>query len=573
MTAAVLALLASLPFLQVAGFAFLNYDDPLHVGARPEVLSGLDLDGFLWSLTATPSNLWHPLTWISYMAEVSVFGGGAESPGIHHLGNLVLHLGATVFFFLLLRNLEISATIAGLAALLFSVHPLQAEPVAWISSRKDVLYGFFAMAALFCHSRRLQGRSDAWRWAALLTMVAAVCSKPTAVILPGLFLLLDYFAQSPDRRGAATGGNEFLRRVLDKWPYLVVSVLGALGAVAIQYSGSHGSFVSEEGLAERLALLPAGVGFYLQRVFWPVGLTFDYAAPAGARRLVLTCVGCLTLVAPIIWAGRLWGGNRSFRIILLGWLWFLVCLSPVLGFFYVGSGFTADRYAYLALAGPTLALALLVGSPAKSGGRNAGRAGGGMVVFGLLAVVAGVLCHRQARVWKDDLAFFSHGVAVEPESGVAQTNLASLHRLRGEDDLALLHYRKALKLHASHYIVHYNMAAIHRKRGMLAEAIESCRLSLRSHPEYARSYHLLGELLEERELGGAEALDHFERALRIEPRNARFAISLALANARRQRYEEADRVLRDVLGKGVVSPAQGERIRGLLQKLDPYLKK
>ncbi len=186
-------------------------------------------------------------------------------------------------------------------------------------------------------------------------------------------------------------------------------------------------------------------------------------------------------------------------------------------------------------------------------------------------VASGLLTHRQVRVWKDDFALFSHGVAAEPMSGVAQTNMASLYRLRGDDDLALHHYEKALRLDASHFIVYYNMAAIYRDREMFPRAIEACRMSLRIYPDYARSHHLLGELLESRQAGEDEALAHLERAFRIEPWNGRFAISLALANASRGRFADADRVLRDVLEAGSVSPRRRERIVVIREKLAPYL--
>ena len=564
----------SLPFLQVSEFGFLNYDDPLHVGEQAQVLDGLGARGVLWSLTATPSNLWHPLTWLSYMAEVSCFGGGGAAPGVHHLGNLALHLGATVFFYILLRNLDSSAVVAAVVAVLFSVHPLHVEPVAWISSRKDVLYGFFALGALVSYRKWQQAEGGwgyvrvGWFWVALGALVAAVASKPTAVILPGLFLLLDEIPTGKGQgQGKATPGRAgglFLRRVGEKWPFFLVSALGVATAVSIQYSGSHAGFMAGHGLVERLALLPASVAFYLQHTFWPAGLCFDYASPTGLRRMLLTGSGLLVLVAG---AGSLFFlGSRRWSPVAVGLLWYLVCLAPVLGIFYVGSGFTADRYAYLALGGPAVALAAWL--EALRGRRRLVA----VVLVGLAALFAGVLSFRQAGVWKDDAALFSHGVRIEPGSGVAQTNLASLYRLQKKEDLALDHYQRALKLDSSRYIIHYNMAAIYRGRGMVSEAIEACRLSLKSHPKYARSHHLLGKLLEEPVSSEEKAaLFHLEEASRIEPESSRFAITLAQAYARRGSYNSAERVLRDVLQIGTPSQAERKRIDRFLRKLAPYL--
>ena len=181
--AIVVLVLAALPLLQATSFSFVGYDDPLHVSEQPMVLSGLNGESLTWSLSATPTNLWHPLTWISYMVDVSWFGGGTGAPEVHHTGNLILHLGATLLFFLLLRSLKVSTLVSAIVALAFSMHPLHVEPVAWVSSRKDVLYAFFSLAALLCYTRQVSsaGRHSGWFWFTLMLTAAAMASKPAAI--------------------------------------------------------------------------------------------------------------------------------------------------------------------------------------------------------------------------------------------------------------------------------------------------------------------------------------------------------------------------------------------------------
>ena len=551
--------LSALPFLQVGGFAFLNYDDPLHVSAQPAVLSGLNAQSVTWAMSATPSNLWHPLTWMSYMAEVSFFGGGAESPGVHHLGNLFLHQCATCFFFVLLRTLRVSTLVAGVVALIFSLHPLHVEPVAWISSRKDVLCAFFAMASLSCYSLSKQNKSRRWFWLTWLTFVAALTSKPAAIVLPALFMLLDYFPVPSQGMGTYL---PWLKQVnlqfRDKWGYFMLSGVAVVITVMTQYSGSHGEFIGQQGIVSRLSYLPATIAFYLQHSLFPKPLTFEYAFPEGVRFAVLSLLGVVFLLGLVVLYWR-----RYAPALLVGCLWFLVCLAPVLGVFYVGSGFTADRYMYIALAGPALALAVWLQSLAVA--RR-------MMALGAVACVTllfGVFSYQQVGVWKNDVTLFTHGVRVEPMSGTAQTNLATLYRGVGNDDLALIHYKKALKLHASYYIIYYNMAQIYSGRGERMKAVEACRLSLRSHPGYARSHHFLAQLLVATSTSlDDEAMLHFEQAYQLDPGNVRFALSCARAYAKRKRYAEASDVLRRIMTHGALSRQDKDDIEVMQGKLN-----
>ena len=567
--------LASLPFLQVTGFSLLNYDDPLHISTQPMVMKGLTGESAVWSMTATPSNLWHPLTWLSFMAEVSFFGGGADAPGVHHIGNLVLHLGATCFFFLLLRSLRISALVAALVTLLFSVHPLHVEPVAWISSRKDVLYAFFAMVSLWSYSRSVYAEKNrgVWFCVTMLTMAAALASKPSAIILPGLFILIDYLPRHghlESEEGIVT--SNIIKNVVRKWPYIFLSGVVAVAAIMIQYMGSHQNAIAADGILSRLSLLPASLGFYLQHVFWPRPLCFDYAVPVGARFTILSIAGVMLLLGI---SGAAWRLRQYFPSLMIGWLWFLICLAPVLGFFYVGTSFTSDRYTYLALAGPALALAVWLD-------RWLGQFGKRFVApssfVSLLTLLLGVMSYQQCKVWADDESLFSHGVAVEPRSDVAHTNLAGVYRLQGKDDWALYHYIKALNLNSRGYIIYYNIARIQHRRGEFDNAIESCREALNDHQYFARAHHLLGQLLEEKQAGTDEAMEHLEQAFRIggqkhDPWLARYAYSCGLAFAKRGRYAEAQRVLLIAQKRAPMSSAQRGKIDQLLVKLKPYLGK
>ena len=574
--ALLILILASIPFVQVASFSFVSYDDPLHVFEQPMVLSGLNKESIAWSLGATPSNLWHPLTWISYMAEVSFLGGGADNPEIHHLGNLILHLGATLFFFLLLRSLRISMLVAVLVTLVFSLHPLHVEPVAWISSRKDTLCAFFSLLSLFSYSQsqRSERNTRCWFWITLIAMVAALASKPSAVILPGLFVLIDYLPREGDQRPKVHG---LIQNMVQKWPHFTVAALAAIVTITVQYSGSHEPLISQQSLWSRLSLIPASLGFYLQHTLWPSRLCFDYATPTGEHFIILTIFGAVLLLGISALSCML---RHRFPAAMAGWLWLLLCLMPVLGFFYVGSSFTSDRYTYLALAGPALSLAVWL-DLLKSRKRTMA-----LTVLLLVTFMLGATSYRQTKIWQDDSSLFSYGISIEPRSDLAQTNFARLCSLEGQDELALKHYNKALMLEASrHYIIHHNIALIQYRHGHQEAATQSCRLSLEGYSEYAPAHHLLGQLLEKEKKHTAAqgtspqadiAMDHLGKAFQIgvqgdDPWLPKYAYSCGLAHAKRGQYQEAKRVLDIAMNSGHLNKSDREKITALLEMLGPYL--
>lgn len=555
-----LLVVVALPFLQVRHFDFVNYDDPMHVGQQPVVLQGLTPEGVRWSLTATDSNLWHPLTWISYMADVSLFGGGAERPGVHHLVNLGLHLLAVLALFLLLRRLGVTALLAWLAAALYGMHPLQAEPVAWISSRKDVLSSALALLCLLAYTRcRLASLAGArpsrgWRAAVWLLLAAALASKPSTVILPGLFVVIDGLLARSRPMAAVAWSGFLVRRALAQWPFLLLTATVALVAIAVQGAGTHAIAMAGDPVADRLMQLPARLGFFLQRTLWPEDLAFDYPPPAGRRLLLLWSALGVGLLAAITWllaartaTRRLWG---------LGLAWYVLCLLPVLGLVYVSPSFTNDRYLHLGVAGPLLALALTLSTAPVPANRRrlAAIATGG---WALLLPLAGALTWRQTAVWRDTGSLFRHGVMAAPMSATAWSNLASWHGTEGRTDLAIENFQRALALQPDHPVANYNLGYLQWTRGQTAEAVDSLRRSVTANPVYAPAHNLLGMVLgDRRQLAHYEpekALDHLRRAHEIQPANGLFLKDYAEALVALGELEQAQDVLRQ--GLATVHPS------------------
>ena len=559
-----LVLLASLPFWQVAAFDFLNYDDPLHVTKQPAVLAGATLDSLQWALTATPSNLWHPLTWWSFIFEVEWLGGGADAPQVHHVTNLLLHLANSALFLLLLRVLKIPLAIGFAASLAFAMHPLHVEPVAWISARKDLLSGFFSLLSLLAYVRhcRLAPSVSGWGLLSLVAALAAMVSKPVAVVLPVLLVLLDFIPQGPETEARAARYS-LLRLLVEKWLFFLMAIGLALISIKAQYAGSLASDIGQQDLLHRLADIPAKLAFYIQHLLWPLGLSFEYSPPEGLHFWLLSGVG-LALLISATWV--LITQARRHPALWISVAWFLVCLLPMLGLVYAGGDFTADRYTYLALAGPLLGLALWMATLSIQMSR---------VATGVLVTVAlllGGMSHQQASYWKNDLALFLRGVEVQPRSATAHTNLAGVYRLQGDNAQALHHYQTALGLDSKAYIVNYNMAAIHRQQGNLTAAIDALQASLQSHPGYARSHRLLGQLLDQQAQAAglplpAAGLEHARRAFEIEPHQYDTALVYAGALANRGRNPEAARVLSSLMQQGGLTPGQLQHLENLQRKL------
>lgn len=536
---AFLLVFSLVPYLQSLNFGFVNYDAPLHVSAQPGVLDGISGESVSWAMTATPGNLWHPLTWISYMAEVQWFGGGAEAPGVHHGGNLFLYAVTILFLFLLVRKLGVSALWAFIAVLFFALHPLHSEPVAWVSARKDLLSGVFVLASLLGYvlGGSAVGRAKwGWKSLSLIAFAAALLSKPSAVVLPALLILLDWFPlrQSGFEKAgseALSWGAVFRSQLRSKGVYFAMALVAALVAISVQGGGTHQDFASESSLASRLSDAPGHLAFYFQRLLWPTGLIFEYSRPEGLASTLYTVVG-LILVLGVSWLA--WRQRQRFPEIMLGWLWVLVCLSPVLGLVYIGSGYTADRYWYLALVGPALTVAFLL--QRKTRWQNA------KIPVALVALlVLGTLSFKQTKVWKNDFALFHHAVEVDPHHLTALGNLGSYYRVQKDDEQALKYYEAALKINPHDHIVHYNVAHIRNNQGDRAGSIAACRACLDGYPNYARAHHLLGVLLADQShqdtYAPDESLRHLRKAFELDQSKPRYAINLVF-NLHQQRHPE-----------------------------------
>ena len=566
-TAIICALLAGAVFLVfITAFKhdFVNYDDDQYVYENPQVSRGLTKESATWAFTHRYSNNWHPLTWLSHMADCEMFG---LKPGVHHLTNVALHAFNAVLLFLLLRKLTGSQWRATFVAAMFAIHPLRVESVAWIAERKDVLSGCFFLLALLAYTKyaeaaRLRGAPDK-RWYAI-TLLAFACglmSKPMLVTLPGVLLLLDFW---PLRRTTSFSLATWRPLVQEKIPLAALSLASCVATLIAQREAAA-SFVTLP-IGTRLANAIAAVGVYFWQLIWPAKLAAFYPYADSGELAFQTTAGLVLLLAISFLAWK----QRAYRPwLLFGWLWYLGMLTPVIGIVQVGEQAHADRYTYLPQIGIVLALVWGIAEwSAKIPQRlMAIRVSGGLVLVALAFATTQQTAHwRDSRsLWERALAVtknnslahnnlghvlitegkpaeaiehFHKALRIEPKLAEAENNLGTVFMDMGRTAEAMTHFERALKLKPHYAEANNNYATLLVPAGRHAEAVTYFERALKSRPDYPEVHYNLGNL---RSSQGrpADSIPHYEQALRLRPRYAKAYYGLGAALVLQRRPDEA----------------------------------
>ena len=488
-------------FWPVQSFEFLNYDDPQYVLRNDVVREGLSAEGLRWAFTTTAVSNWHPLTWISHMTDVQLFG---LDPGMHHLSSLFLHTAGTILMFLALLAMTGRPWHSGAAAALFALHPLHVESVAWVAERKDLLSGVFWWACLVAYAR-YAAKPGTVRYlltAALFT--AGLMAKPMVVTLPAVMLLLDFW---PLRRFSSARRPAML--VAEKVPFFLLALLSA----AVTWSAQQGA-----GSMRSLAVYPLDVRIgnalhscaaYLGKTLLPVSLAVFYPHPGA---LPLWKISLAALLLAVISAAALWT-VKSRPWFLTGWAWFLVTLLPVIGIVQVGWQGMADRYTYIPLAG--IFIALVWGAAEIVPLRPAGRAAAALLALGVM-ISLGLTARQQLMTWRSSTTLFEHALAVTVDNYVAHHNLAAALVASGRGTEAESHYREVIRLRPDYEKAYVSLGALLAGEGRSAEAAALFRAALGRVPDFAEAHYNLGVVLIR--TGKYEnALEHLERAAKTRP--------------------------------------------------------
>ena len=522
-----LAFLTLLAYWEVQGNEFVYYDDHSYITENPRVKAGLTLEGIGWAFTSSHSFNWHPLTWISHMLDVELYG---LNPAGHHWNSLLLHLANTLLLFLLFHRMTGSSWRSGMVAALFSLHPLHVESVAWASERKDVLCTLFWMLAMLSYVSYTRKREWKRYSLALFLFGLGLLSKPMVVTLPFALLLLDFW---PLRRytGPGEGGGlkRFLHLCREKVPFFVFSAL--IGIVTFFVQKTYGAVADELSLVSRISNALVSYVRYIFKTLWPSDLTCFYPHPVGSLGLWQVLGAFLILSAATWLVFRL---RRSSPHLLVGWLWYLVTLLPVIGLVQVGEQAIADRYTYIPLIGLFLMACWSIPSVSRRTilSKWALGASTGAILLILLSLTRG-----QAAHWRDTLSLFRHEVQVSPESPMAHFHLATALEAQGRQEEAKEEYAEALRIRPGFQVGHYQLGNLLNGMGRPLDAIGHFQQAVALNPRDYKAHNNLGSVLL-REGRFREAAHHFSEALRNQPGDGMLQRNLGLAL---QRMQEADR--------------------------------
>lgn len=550
---AALALGVLIVYGRVTRCGFVLYDDPEYVTDNLHVKMGLTPGAIRWALTTTAVSYWHPLTWLSHMADVQLFG---LSPPGHHLTSLLLHAATTVLLYVLFRQATGKVWQSAAIAAMFASHPLRVESVAWVAERKDVLSGMLFVATLLAYVH-FSRRPSPGRYATVAAVYGlGLAAKPTLVTLPFVLLLMDYWPLrrlwpehlpnsglspvSPGSPAPSFVPGTLQRLIAEKVPLVILAgacgVLTFLGAKAngsvVALSGNHAVSVSARGWNAVVFYAR-----YLGKMVWPSNLSvfYPYRVSMPIWQIV-TAAALLTVVTGAVLLGR------RRRYALVGWCWFLGMLIPVIGLVQAGSQAIADRYTYLSGIGLLVAAVWGIADAARTL-----RLPRTMLAIGAGAVIsAWATCTvLQIGYWANDFNLFTHAVKATGDNWLAQEYLGSEAVLRRDDAAAAWHFRESVRLNPEAPYAHYNLANLLYRQGHIDAAIEDYRKTLAADPQFALAYHNLG-VIEAQRADYASAIQLFAQTVRLKPDYAEGWLHLGAALAARGEDRKAAEAYRQV---------------------------
>ncbi|MBX3413003.1 MAG: tetratricopeptide repeat protein [Pirellulales bacterium] len=546
-----LGALTAIGYYQVAWNDWVGYDDAVYVTQNPTVRKGLTWESFRWSWVSTRGANWHPLTMLSHMTDVTLFGLWA---GGHYLTNLAFHLANVVLLYFGLQYLvrsgprvaeePIGAADAALpwkaafVAAMFAIHPLHVESVAWVAERKDVLSTFFFLLALLAYG--WYTRRPSFGRMALVTMLMALglLAKPMLVTLPAVLLLLDYWPLGRLSLDGNRWRGSWRRLVLEKAPLFFLSALSSIITYKVQNTSGAVRHFTHLTIDDRIANCLMAYAGYLGQMVWPLKLAAFYPHPGKylltrPEYLVKSSVALVVIVAATALAVWL---RRTRPYLAVGWFWYLGTLVPVIGIVQVGSQSMADRYTYIPLIGIFVAVAW--GVPDLLARVPAHRAVVALAAFGSVVACTWLTWH-QVQTWKSDYALWSNVLKVVGDDPHAHCGVATPLANAGKLDEAYEHCKKALALDSNDPFVLHCYAAVMYEKEDYEASLEYFNLTIQRNPNKALAYS--GRAAAYRKLNRLQdAAEDYRRAAQLEPNEGIFYLELGRVNLDLKRYPMAE---------------------------------
>lgn len=555
-----LFLAVCLVYFSIPSYDFNSYDDVLYVVENTIVQKGLSLSNLYWAFTTFSASNWHPVTWLSHMLDCSLFG---MNPGGHHWTSLLLHSLNSILLFIILLYMTGAVWRSAFVAMLFAVHPLHVESVAWVAERKDLLSAFFAFLAIWSYCAYIKLGRKRYYWGAVFLFAVGLMAKAMLVTLPFILILLDFWPLG--RLKFPMGLNQVRAQFQEKLPFFILSLISSVLTILAQQNAIQP--LSNITFQERLGNTVISYFRYLERTFRPVDLACFY--PFTELETGLVVIGFAALCGLTLIAVR---AAKFAPYIPIGWFWYLGTLVPVIGIVQVGSQSMADRYTYIPLIGIFMIFAWGLESLTRNS--KYGRILVLSCVVAILILLSAV-ANIQASYWKNSKTLFGHAIDVTSENFIAHNNLGTVYYKEKNYERAEYHFREAVKFYPDYKEAIYNLATVNYFQGRLDAAIYSYRKYLELEKDsnfklYASAHMNLAMALLKTEqtreaesiikkfvisfpdnamarnhygivlIGQgrlAEALAQFEKALSLDPGNRHYALNVQKL---RDGYKNAD---------------------------------
>jgi len=508
---------------QVRDYGFVNFDDPDYVADNAHVRAGLTSESLAWAFTSGFGANWFPLTWLSHMLDCQVFG---LRSGWHHLNNVLLHALSALLLFAVLQRMTGSVWPTAAVAFLFALHPLHVESVAWISERKDVLSGFFWFLTLWCYIRYVERPRLGRYLLVILVFGLGLMAKPMLVTLPFVLLLLDMW---PLRRVA----------LREKAPLFILSIGMSLVTYVVQQRGGAVITLDAIPFASRLGNGLISLVVYIAQMLWPTRLAVFYPYPAEppAWKITVATLAVVVISVMVVLAIR----RRPYLVV--GWLWYVGTLVPVIGLIQVGEQSHADRYTYLPLVGLFIMLAWSGADICQHWPRLKPVLAG---LAGIACCICASLTWFQIQHWRSSESLFRHAIGVTSGNYLAYTNLGAALRSQGRVDEAVSDFERALEVRPHFVDAENDLGEARLSQGRTDEAIPHFLAALRAKPDFFDAHINLADALDKLgKYNDSAAL--YRAALQAQPENAAARSGLGMVLAEQGQAEKALQEVREAI--------------------------
>jgi len=522
---------------RVSRYPFINFDDNRYVSENAHVRAGLTAETVKWAFTTTAESNWHPLTWLSHALDCQLFGMNA---GGHHYTNVLMHAVNAVLLFLILQSATGSAWRSFVVALLFAVHPVNVESVAWVAERKNVLSMLFFLLSLQAYQSYAK-KPGAGRYLLLIFLFACgLMAKPMVITLPFVLLLWDYWPLQrikavSDRDPTRGSLRPFSSLIMEKIPLFALSAASAVVTMKVQRAGGAMNLGTQYSFPARLGNALVAYAGYIRIALWPAGLAPLYPHPGNLLPLwgILFAAIVLTVITVVVVTRA-----RRQRYLLVGWFWFLGTLVPMIGLVQVGGQAMADRYAYLPFVG--LFLIACWGAPDLAHSLKISSWWLAIASAGVaLALV--LVTNAQLSFWKSSEALWSHTIKVTAPNFVAQDNLGSALVADGRIEDALPHFEAAAKIYPADPVAWLNIGTHNEQTGKIELAIKQFQsvLTMTPDPELqVKALENMGAAYRQKH-DYAQAKRSYQEALAIRPDDSRAWVGMGLVSLQSGNAAEA----------------------------------